>query len=117
MRTMKPALLGSLLLLVVTAAWAAPMGPAVPAPVDPALSAPAALAPAASPDVAEAAPLSGDLFTPAPQPVLNLCPPEPVVTCNSCFLLGQTLSYQCTLFCSNGVPHRSCTYCGSGCPL
>ena len=108
MRTMKPALLGTLLLVVATAVWAAPKPPAVPVPGDPALAAPA---------VAEVAPATGDLFTPASQPALTLCPPEPIVTCNSCFLLGETLSYQCTLFCSNGVPHRSCTFCGSGCPL
>ena len=65
--------------------------------------------------VASPAPLS--LLPVNPQPAFNLCPPEPVVTCNSCFYFGVTTSYQCTFFCVNGVPHRSCGFCGEGCPL
>lgn len=108
MRRLTLAFLGLALLSFASAALAVE-----PAVAD--LSAPASVAaPLATP------PASTDLFTVNPQPAstaLNLCPPEPVVTCNSCFLFGVTYSYQCTFFCSNGVPHRSCTYCGSGCPL
>jgi hypothetical protein len=49
--------------------------------------------------------------------ITPLCPPTPVTTCNSCFYFGTITSYQCTTFCVNGVFHRSCTFCGSGCPL
>src|SRR6476646_6134322 len=108
MRRLTLAFLGFALLSTATAAMA--MEPAAAE-----LSTPASVAaPTAT------SPASVDLFPANPQSAstaLNLCPPEPVVTCDSCFLFGVTYSYQCTLFCSNGVPHRSCTYCGSGCPL
>jgi len=108
MRKLTLAFLGLALLSIASAALAVE-----PAAAD--LSNPAS---AAAPVVPS--PASTDLFAVNPQPAasaLNLCPPEPVVTCNSCFLFGVTYSYQCTLFCSNGVPHRSCSPCGSGCPL
>jgi hypothetical protein len=87
--------------------------------------------------VLAAEPAATDLFTPAsaavapegtspaplkllpetPQLNSNFCPSEPIVSCNSCFDFGVTTSYQCTIFCSNGVPKRTCSPCGSGCPL
>jgi len=70
---------------------------------------------AAAPQGTSPAPIS--LLPQTPQDAINVCPPEPVVTCNSCFDFGVWTSQQCTLFCSNGVPHRSCSFCGSGCPL
>jgi len=105
MRRLTLAILGLAMLSTAAAALAAE-----PAAAD--LSTPAT---AEAPLIASPAPLS--LLPENPQPAFNLCPPEPVVTCNTCFLLGTYYSYQCTLFCSNGVPHRTCTYCGSGCPL
>ena len=105
MRKLTLALLGSLLLCTAAAALA----------VEPATTDLFTPATAAAPEGTSPAPIS--LLPQAPQDAFNLCPPEPIVTCNSCFEFGVTYSYQCTLFCSNGVPHRSCSFCGSGCPL
>ncbi len=110
MRKMKTALLGSLLFCAATAVWAADPAPAA-APVP---SETVAAAPAATPAPA----LPADLFTPAAQSKLVIpCPPEPIVQCESCFYFGTYLAYQCTTYCVNGAPRRSCTSCGSGCPL
>ena len=109
MRRLTLAFLGLVLLSFASAALA----------VEPAAADLAAPASVAAPQVTSPAPL--DLFVVNPQPVssaFNLCPPEPVVTCESCFLFGVTYSLQCTFYCtSSGVPHRNCTPCGSGCPL
>ncbi|HSS78742.1 MAG TPA: hypothetical protein VLV54_18630 [Thermoanaerobaculia bacterium] len=106
MRRLTLSLLGLALLSTAAAALAEE-------PVAADLSTPAA---AEAPLVTSPAPLS--LLPENPQPAFTLpCPPEPVVTCNTCFLLGTYYSYQCTTFCVNGVFHRSCSYCGSGCPL
>jgi hypothetical protein len=51
-----------------------------------------------------------------PAPAVTFkCPSNPVTTCTSCLYFGVKSSYQCTLFCINGVPHRSCNTCGEGC--
>jgi len=105
MRKLNLALLGLALLCVATAGWAAaPPTTAVPAWASPAVA-------------AAVAPLASDLFS-SPQPVLTFqCPPDPVTTCNSCLYFGTPSSYSCTIFCFNGVPHRSCNTCGEGCNL
>ena len=111
MRRMKPALLGSLLFCLATAAWAAvPAAPAVSTTSNAAVA-----TPAASPD---AAALPADLFAPAPQSALTItCTAPPTTVCTSCLYFGIRTSYQCTTFCVNGVPHRSCNTCGEGCDL
>jgi hypothetical protein len=106
MRKLTLALLGLAFLSTAAAALAAE-----PAAAD--LSTPASVtAPG------DASPALLNLLPEDPQPAaIILCPPEPIVSCNSCFLFGVTYSYQCTIFCSNGVPKRTCSPCGSGCPL
>jgi hypothetical protein len=63
-------------------------------------------------------PAAAAVFTPLqPTPAAGtLCQKLPITTCNSCFDFGVTSSYQCILFCVNGVPHQSCGTCGDGCP-
>ena len=107
MRKLTLAILGLVLLSTAAAVWAVE-----PATTD--LSTPAS---AAAPEVTSPAPIKLLLENPQPAALTPFCPSEPVVTCNSCFDFGITTSYQCTIFCSNGVPHRSCSPCGSGCPL
>jgi hypothetical protein len=95
--------LGSILLCAATA-WAAAPPAAAPAPAS--LASPAVFAPLATE-------LPGNA-----QPVLTfVCPPEPVTSCNSCLYFGIPSNYQCTIYCANGVPHRSCNICGEGCDL
>ena len=106
MRRLNLAILGAVLLCTATAGWAAEP-PAVSAPTEESLTVPAAPDPASLDQL-----LNRPQQTPAQ---IILCPEEPIVSCNSCFYLGQTLSYRCTIFCVNGQPRRSCGPCGSGC--
>ncbi|HZF10047.1 MAG TPA: hypothetical protein VFE33_14755 [Thermoanaerobaculia bacterium] len=105
MRKRNLALLGLALLFVATAGWAADAtSTAVPVWASPA-------------DASAVAPLASDPLS-SPQPVLTFqCPPEPITSCNSCLYFGIPSSYSCTIFCVNGVPHRSCNTCGEGCNL
>jgi hypothetical protein len=106
MRRLTLIILGLALLSTAAAALAAE-----PAAAD--LSTPAT---EAAPLFVSPAPLS--LLPDTPQLALTIhCPPQPVVTCNSCFYFGKITSYQCTTFCVKGVFHRSCGFCGSGCLL
>jgi hypothetical protein len=105
MRKLTLALLGSLLLCTAAAALA----------VEPAATDLFTPATTAAPQGTSPAPIS--LLPATPQDKINVCPPEPVVSCNSCFDFGVWTSYQCTLYCVDGVAHRSCSFCGSGCPL
>ncbi|HEX4964406.1 MAG TPA: hypothetical protein VF173_26550 [Thermoanaerobaculia bacterium] len=106
MRRLTLTLLGLALLFTATAVLAA----------EPVATDGAAPASALATTVAPPA-LIDQILEPSPSAITPICPPEPVVSCNSCFLFGTTTSFQCTLFCSNGVLHRSCSPCGTGCPL
>ena len=99
MRRIKPVLMGMLLLCAATAVWAT--------------SATAPTAATATPEVQALTPVAP--LTPSPQFVINLCPPEPVTSCNSCINFGVPSSYQCTIYCVNGMPRRTCNQCGQGC--
>ncbi len=112
MRKLPFALLGLALLCLTTALSAA--APSAPATA-PAAVAASATAPA--PDLAFAASLAPPSFNeiatlPAPVDAVNC---TPTTTCISCFDEGFTSSYSCTTFCINGVFHRTCGTCGTGC--